>query len=328
MFNRLLAITAFALASPAQAQAQTPLAPKTAVEVPCERACMEELAGRFLTGLAGRTAGHLPLSLHARYTENGQAMGFDNGLWQTASKLGAYRQVIADPDSGQFGVIATMDENGRGLTLAARVKLHLGLIDEVELVTYRTGAGPAWNDAGYANLEAMRQPAAVWSSPTPASKRLSRQQLIVTANHYFTAIENNDGKGYYPFTDDCVRLENGTATSNNPGILNMGGVDIGAMGCKEQFSTGLYGVVTEVHGRRFPVVDVDRQTVFAFAVFDHCGCKPELVMPDGRRVVTGRFNRPSSILLAEAFKIKDGNIQRVEAVGTSVPYHSDTGWTR
>lgn len=334
MFNRLLAITAFALAtsaqSPAQAQAQTPkqTTSRPAVAVPCERACMEDLAGRFLAGLAGRTAAGLPLSLDARYTENGQSMGFDNGLWQTASTLGAYRQVIADPESGQFGVIATMEENGRGLTLAARVKLHLGQIDEVELVTYRTGAGPAWNDAGYANLEAMQQPATVWNSTTPEAKRLSRQQLIVTANHYFNAIENNDGKGYYPFTEDCVRLENGTATSNNPGILNMGGIDIGAMGCKAQFSTGLYGVVTEVHARRFPVVDVERQTVFAFAVFDHCGCKPELVTPDGRRVQTGRFNRPSSILLAEVFKIKNGNIQRVEAVGTSVPYHSGTGWAR
>ncbi|HZF46088.1 MAG TPA: hypothetical protein VEZ26_07115, partial [Sphingomonadaceae bacterium] len=136
------------------------------------------------------------------------------------------------------------------------------------------------------------------------------------------------GKGYYPFTDDCDRLENGTLTSNNPGIVRMGGIDIGGMGCKEQFSTGLYGVVTEVHDRRFPIVDEERQAVFAFAVFDHCGCKKELFMPDGRKVDIGMFNKPSSILLAEAFKLKEGLIQQVEAVGTTVPYHSDPGWSR
>ena len=30
---------------------------------------------------------------------------------------------------------------------------------EVEVVTCRTGAGPAWNDAGYAQLEDYRRPA-------------------------------------------------------------------------------------------------------------------------------------------------------------------------
>jgi hypothetical protein len=196
----------------------------------------------------------------------------------------------------------------------------------VEVVTYRVGAGPAWNDAGYEVLEEMERPDGVWTTATPPGQRLSRQELVQAANHYFNAIENNDGRGYYPFTEDCHRLENGTATTNNPGLVRMGPVDIGGMGCREQFETGLYGIVTEVHDRRFPVVDEERQSVFASAVFDHCGCKPSLTMPDGTVVDTGFFNKPSSILLLEAFKIDGGLIRRVEAVGTSVPYHSDPGW--
>jgi hypothetical protein len=324
MLKKLIAAAALMLgtiAAPAAAQAQ-------AAPIPCNRACMEEMAGRFLDALASRDASRLPLAEGARYTENGQAMGFDNGMWQTASKVGAYRHVFADPESGQFGVFSTMDENGHGLTLGARVKLHLGMISEVELVTYRTGAGPAWNDAGYANLEKMKQPKALWLDAPSSAQRLSRQELIAAANKYFAAIQNNDGKGDYPFTDDCDRLENGALTTHNPGVVRMGPVDIGGMGCKEQFSTGLYGVVTEVHDRRFPIVDVERQTVFAFAVFDHCGCKTSLTMPDGTVVDTGFFNKPSSILLAEAFKLKGGLIEQVEAVGTSVPYHSDPGWSR
>jgi len=41
-----------------------------------------------------------------------------------------------------------------------------------------------------------------------------------------------------------------------------------------------------------------------------------------------RLHRPSSILLAEAFAIRGDLIEQVEAVGNSVPYHSDTGWGR
>lgn len=321
MLRIMAAATLACVAVPAAAQAER-------VPIPCERACMEDLAGRFLAAMAARDASTLPLAEGARYTENGQAMGFDNGLWQTASKVGAYRHVFADPASGQLGLFATMDENGRGMTMGTRIRLEHGLISEVELVTYRTGSGPAWNDAGYAQLEEMKTPKALWTDPVPPGQRKSRQELAVIANHYFAAIENNDGKGYYPFTDDCDRLENGTYTTNRPGLIRMGDVDIGGMGCKAQFSTGLYGVVTEVHHRRFPVIDEERQAVFAFGVFDHCGCKRELVMPDGRVVPIAAFNRPSSILLAEAFAIRGELIEQVEAVGTSVPYHSDPGWER
>jgi len=321
MDTRLIAtIAALMLAVPAAAQQPVP--------VPCERACMEDLAGKFLAALAARDSSRLPLAPDARYTENGQAMSFANGLWQTASKVGAYRHVFADPASGQIGLYSTMDENGRGLTLGTRIRLENGLISEVELVTYRTGSGPAWNDAGYVQLEEMKAPRPLWTDTVPPAQRKSRQELARIANHYFEGIQRNDGKGYYPFTDDCDRLENGTYTTNRPGFIRMGDVDIGGMGCKAQFSTGLYGVVTEVHDRRFEVIDEERQAVMAFGVFDHCGCKPELTMPDGRVVRIAGFNRPSSILLAEAFSIQGDLIQQVEAVGTSVPYHYDTGWGR
>jgi hypothetical protein len=328
MLARLTA-TALALgltlsAAPVLAQSAQP----QPAPIPCERACMEDLATRVLDAMVAHDATRLPLAPDARYTEIGQAMGFDNGLWQTASKVGTYRHVLADPESGQFGLFATLDENGHGVTLGARVKLHLGLIQEVEVVTYRVGAGPAWNDAGYAKLEEMRTPPPLWTTTTPPAQRKTRQELVQIANHYFEAIEDNDGKGYYPFTEDCNRLENGTYTSNNPGLVRMGDVDIGGMGCREGFQTGLYGIVTEVHNRRFPIVDEERQAVFAFGIFDHCGCKRELTMPDGRVVPIAGFNRPSSILLAEAFKVKGELIQQVQAVGTSVPYHSDTGWDR
>jgi hypothetical protein len=85
------------------------------------------------------------------------------------------------------------------------------------------------------------------------ARRKSRQELVQIASPYFEAIEDNDGKGYYPFTDDCDRLENGALTSNRPGLIRMGEVAIGTLGCKAQFSTGLYGVVTDLHSRRFPI---------------------------------------------------------------------------
>jgi hypothetical protein len=287
---------------------------------------MEAMAQRFLTAMASHDAASLPLAKNARYTEQGQEMGFDDGMWRTMSDVGAYRHVFADPASNQLGLFATMKENGRPLVMGARLKLDKGRIAEAEVVVYRSGSGPAWNDAGVVALEKMATPKPLWTQSVPAAQRRSRQELVKTAGYYFQAIENNDGKGFYPFADDCDRLENGVYTTNNPGLIKMGDVDIGGMGCKAQFSTGLYGIVTRVHHRRFLVVDEERQAVFALAVFDHGGWKKSLTMPSGKVVDVGFFSRPSSILLTEAFLIEGDLIRQVEAVGSSVPYHSDPGW--
>jgi hypothetical protein len=322
----LLAGMSLAFLTPSPGIAQMAAPPATPIPVPCNRACMENIADQVLTALAVRDAKRLPLAPTARYTEMGQEMSFDNGLWRTASDVGAYRHVLADPATGQIAVFVTMKENGRPFAMGMRIKIELGRIQEVEAILYRSGSGPAWNDKGVETLEGMKVPKAMWTQAVPVGQRKSRQELVQIANHYFEAIQNNDGRGYYPFTDDCDRLENGVYTTNNPGLVKMGSIDIGGMGCKAQFSTGLYGIVTEVHHRRFLLVDEERQVVFGVVVFDHGGFKKSLTTPQGQTIDVGRFNRPSSILLAEAFKIKGDLIQQVEAVGTSVPYHTHPGW--
>ncbi|HWW64531.1 MAG TPA: hypothetical protein VNZ43_07210 [Sphingomonadaceae bacterium] len=333
----LLLASVSALAAPAStsdvampaAQSPSYIKPANAtapVALPCTRACMEDLADRFMKALVAHDPQSLPLAGTVRYTEMGQELALGDGLWGTASAVGTYRHVFADPEVGQIGLFATMKENGNPFVMGARLKVELGRITEMEVVLYRSGTGPAWNDAGVLALDKMGKPRDLWMAEVPARSRLSRQQLVAIANSYFDGIQRNDGKGYYPFTDDCDRLENGVYTTNNPGLVKMGDVDIGGMSCKQQFQTGLYGVVTRVHHRRFLVVDEERGAVFALGVFDHAGTIKELTMPSGKKVSTGFFSRPSSILLAEGFKIKGNLIRQVEAVGASVPYHSDPGW--
>ena len=92
----------------------------------------------------------------------------------------------------------------------------------------------------------------MWLDAIPPAQRATRAQLIATANAYFTGLENNDGKGYYPFTDDCNRIENGIATTNNPGLGSANsGFNAMALGCKAQFESGYYAIVNRIHHRRF-----------------------------------------------------------------------------
>jgi hypothetical protein len=142
-------------------------------------------------------------------------------------------------------------------------------------------------------VEAMGQPNPIFREVIPEAKRPSREQLIETANYYFTGLARNDGKGYYPFTDDCGRFENGIVTTTN---------------CKQQFETSLKGVVSRIRDRRFVAVDRERGIVFAFAFFDH-------------EQINWTWQ------LGELFKIEDGKIRRVEAVFHKAPYGIPSGWS-
>jgi hypothetical protein len=97
------------------------------------------------------------------------------------------------------------------------------------------------------------------------------------------------------------------------------------MDCLSQFKLGYYFVVQNIHDRRYPVVDQERGIVWSHVVFDQ-GTVNTGTLSDGRPYTFRGFNRPSSILVTEAFLIENGKIRRVEMVGPSVPYHMNSPW--
>jgi hypothetical protein len=321
-----------AQAAPAPARTAAAAASDPKAPALCDRACLEATLDSYIAALVAHDPSRLPLAKQVKYTEMGQQMPIGDGIWGTISGVGRYRHVFADPESGQIALLGTLHEgpDKHLMLMSLRLRVQFGKITEIETAFYRKGSGPAWNDAGLDALEADGKPPAAWLQTAPPAQRLSRQQLIATANAYFSALERNDGHGYYPFTDDCNRIENGVSTTNNPSMKEAApGFNPMAMGCKAQFKTGYYGIVTHIHDRRFPIVDEAHQVVFALAVFDHNGTVPAITTPEGRVAPMAMFNKPSSILISEAFLIAPpgpGRIHLVEALGASVPYHLHPGW--
>ena len=94
-------------------------------------------------------------------------------------------------------------------------------------------------------------------------------------------------------------------------------------------STFLYGiavfVVTIVLVGGFGAQFQERGIVWAHVVFDQ-GTVNSGTLSDGRPFTFRGFNRPSSILVTEAFLIENGKIRRVEMVGPGVPYHLNSPW--
>jgi hypothetical protein len=315
----LLAIMGLACAC--GAAAQTP----ARVPAKCDRACLEGLVDRYLEAVVAHDPTRLPLSADVKYTENEQLLAVGDGFWNLATARGNYAHYFADPVAGQAAWMGTMRQGDTTLLMSLRLRVQLGRITEIETGYFRPGGGGP-NDI--AAMDARGKPEALWLETIPPAKRSTRAELIEVANAYFEAVQRDDGKGFYPFTDDCDRIENGAHTTNNPsGRPTPGGFDYMGLDCKKQLESGYLGIVTSVHHRRFPLVDEERGVVWTNGVFDMGGTVREIKLTTGETVdMKGFAGRASSIQLAEAFKIENGKIRRVEMIGPTAPYHLNSPW--
>lgn len=299
------------------------------IPLDCNRACLEDVVDQYLAAVVAHDPSRVPLSEDVMYTENDQVIDVGDGFWKTAEGRGNYTHVFADPEFGAVAYMGTMLEAGGPLLMSLRLRIELGRITEVESVYFKPGGGGPNN---IADMDAPHVPEDFWFKSIPESQRMTRQELIAVADGYFTGLQKNDGKGIngtgtYPFTNDCHRIENGSATTNVPLAPNADPDAINAfsMDCLSQFELGYYFVVQNIHHRRYEVVDRERGIVWSHAVFDQ-GTVNSGVLSTGETYTFRGFNRPSSILVTEAFLIENGKIRRVEMVGPSAPYHLNSPW--
>jgi hypothetical protein len=140
----------------------------------------------------------------------------------------------------------------------------------------------------------------------PAAERLPRGTLVALSNTYFEAIEQGNG-GVAPFDPECNRFENGIRTSGQ--------------GCSAQLDTGIFDYIQTLKPRRYTVVDEERQVVFGNFMFNHPGDITWINVPgQGRREMIAPAKRPFAVDVAEAFRIKNRRILKVEALMVSLPY--------
>ena len=283
-----------------------------------------------LDALGSRDPGLAAIDGRTRYTENGQELAIGDGLWATADAAGPYRHVITDADSGQAACFVTVTEGRTRSIMALRIAVRADAVSEIECLVSRPalfGGVDAFGD-GPGALDAAGAPDSRWFDPAPVENRPGRAELVRVADQYFAGLERNDGKGDYPFADDCVRIENGFRTTQVPPSPTAGKTPyldaLRALSARQQFETGFFRFVTRIRDRRFPIVDEARGTVFAFAFFDHAGTVRDYALADGTPA-TG-IDRPFTWMIAEAFRIENGLLTRIEALMTGVPYGMRSGW--
>jgi hypothetical protein len=286
------------------------------------------------------------MSQRVKNTEDGVRLDPGDGFWRSAKSKGSYRSFVTDTETGQVTFIGTMREDPNlPVIIALRLKIQNRFVTEIENVVVR-------NADQATRLENRGRPDQLFLDPLPSGQRPARAELIRIANLYYTGIQRNDGRGTYPVSSDCQRIQNGVQTTNNPNALTemnpppppgRGGakgkaapapppppaeaIDFVSKGCLDQFRSGYMNFVSRVRDRRFVAVDRERGTVMAIASFDEpSGKYSTFKMANGVEITAGPM-RPETLQVFEAFKIEGGAIRRVEAVQITVPYGMISGWS-
>jgi hypothetical protein len=294
----------------------------------CDRKCLEGYMDRYMNAMLDNNPTLELFSRDCKFTENGVRLPLGSeGLWLTMSAKGNYKFYVPDIETQQVAFLGTAREGGSGgakgegqlVGIAIRLKIVNNLITEAEQIVVRPASDTMGLTGGASVgelVEKMGAPHKIFTEAIPVKERASREDLIIAANYYFTGLQKNDhGKGYYPFTDDCHRIENGVAATNVPVPEGQTRPDPKTAtvysthwGCKEQFEAGKMGFITRVRDRRFVAVDQERGIVFAFGFFDH-------------DAINWTWQ------LAELFRIEKGNIRRIEAIFHRSPYGMNAGWS-
>lgn len=297
----------------------------------CDRACLTGILDRYLNAMAANDSSKAPFAANIKYTENAATLPLNEGLWFTAEGLTDYRVVLADPQGSAAGFIGVVTERmppgqpARNAILALRLKVANRQITEAEAVVVRNV-----NANNMANLQTPR-PAML--EPLTTAQRRSRADLIRISNLYFDAIEQSSGT-VAPFDDNCNRLENGMRTAGPPLAPSPQAKGKGKGGpgggntqrCADGMNSGVFQVITAIQPRRVLVVDEELGLTFGVYMFQHKGLT-QITMKDGSvRPAPYFVGEPVTMPMAEVFKIVNGNIREVEAIGVRIPYGMGPGW--
>ncbi len=272
-------------------------AAKSAKAPDCNRRCMLEALTTYTDAVIDNDTSHIHAAPDVRVTSNGEVVSLGKGeVWGHVKRM-PYRQAFVDPVTGSAMFFATVTntptrDGERWWFYLVRLKLAHDAVTEVEEIAYD---GTIRGEPASKLMLSDR----IFDTLLPEDERISREQLIATANQYFDVVSGVLNYRDAPWHPECHRVELGVFTVNS--LMNPGS-------CGGEFQNPRVKWI--VKNRRMYVVDVERGVVAAVANFTS---PPEY--PDNNASVA-----------FEVFKVQDGLIRHIEAMfrGNSSQAHS--GW--
>jgi len=298
----------------------------------CGRDCLIGIASEYLDALAANVPEQAPLADNISFVENITHMLPGEGTWATTENVSeTYRIFIADPVQSSIGVMTIIHrQTADGVSpalLGLRLKVENGEITEAEHLVDEV---PPIVDM--ASLQAPRVP---MTTAVPERERMDRETLGRVAEGYYEALDRSDSS-LGAFAADCERQENGMITAAyylEPDTFEQ--VDLEgnpppavARDCIGQLDSRRFAYIDSIDDRRLVAIDPVNGLVMGFSHFRQSMANGphRMIAADGSVLMWEEKRDPYDLPAVHVFKITEGQIHEVEAIGIFVPYNSALGW--
>ncbi len=259
----------------------------------CDRACLAGLITQYVDAVVAHDPSRLPLAPGAKITEDSKAVKLGEGLWQSATGKGAFRQDYLDVRK-QVAASHVVIQEGETLALCS-VLLHVkdSRIAGIETLVQRVAPGARMKPTE------LGKPIRGMNDPIPAGKRQSRESMIRTALTYTEGLRVGSFiDGGTPFAPETYRVENGAILAGD--------------GCGRE-DCGMYAQNLMVHPSiigNVAAVDEDNGVVLLWMNFGY----------------TNSYGEGNSLVTFEAFKVWGGQIHSINAFFRTMPVGTGRFW--
>ncbi len=268
-----------------------PAAPASAEE--CDRACLTGLITQYVDALIAQDPSTLPVTEDVRFTEDSADLELGEGLWETVSGQGGFRQDYLDTQK-QIAASHVELMEGDNIVLYSLV-LH---VEDSKIAGVETLVQRVAPDSPYQPTE-LGGPIRGLDGPVPADRKMPREGTIATALTYTEGLRiGNFTDGGTPFAPETYRVENGFITAGE--------------GCGRD-DCGMYTQRIMVHpGIIASVAAVDEEAgiVLLWMNFGY----------------TDSYGDNNALITFEAFKIWGGQIHSINAFFRIMPLSTPRYW--
>lgn len=259
---------------------------------PCDRACLSGLMTQFIDALVAHDHSRLPLADNVRYTEDSRPAMLGEGIWQSITANGGFRQDYIDTRKQVAAAHVLLREND--VQVLYSVLLHVAdrKIAGIETLVQRVPP------TGRFQPTELGAPIRGMNDPVPAGLRHSREELIRIALTYPEGLRvGNFTDGRTPFGDDAYRVENGVITADQRDPRRR---------MYEQNIIVHPGIIASV-----AAVDEENGVVLLWMNFGHTG---------------NAYGEGNALVTFEAFKIWGGRIHSILAFFKGLPISTARFW--
>jgi len=268
------------------------LSPSSALAQACDRACLTGLMTQFIDALVAHDPSGLPLADPVRYTEDSRNARLGEGIWQSVTANGGFRQDYIDTRQQVAAAHVLLREGETQVLYSALLHVADRKIAGIETLVQRVAPG------GRFQPTELGTPIRGMNDPVPAGMRNTREEMVRIALTYPEGLRvGNFTDGGTPFADGAYRVENGVITADQTDPRRR---------MYEQNIIVHPGIIPSV-----AVVDEENGTVVLWMNFGHTG---------------DSYGVGNALVTFEAFKVWGGQIHSVNAFFKGLPISTARFW--